>query len=77
MMSDELGGFSIKAAVGDTLADHQKRLYAQKIAVVNNSDDHAVYLQPVVELNQVTIKGQTKKQELNEVMKEYRSKGIY
>ena len=76
MMSDELGGFSIKASIGDTLAITRTGYTPQRIAVVNNSD-LIVYLQPVIELNQVTIKSQSKQQELNEVMKEYRSQGIY
>jgi hypothetical protein len=76
MMSDELGGFSIKASVGDTLLISKTGYTPQKLVVLNNSDV-VVYLQPVVELNQVTIKGQSKKQELNEVMKEYRSQGIF
>ncbi|MDO3628488.1 hypothetical protein [Mucilaginibacter sp. BT774] len=76
MMSDELGGFSIKASIGDTLQIAKAGYTPQKIAVVNNSD-LVVYLQPVIELNQVTIKGQSKQQELNEVMKEYRSQGIF
>jgi len=76
MMSDELGGFSIKASIGDTLEITKTGYTPQRIAVVNNSD-LVVYLQPVIELNQVTIKGQSKQQELNEVMKEYRSQGVY
>ena len=76
MMSDELGGFSIKTSIGDTLEVTKTGYTAQRVAVVNNND-LVVYLQPVIELNQVTIKSQSKQQELNEVMKEYRSQGIY
>lgn len=76
MMSDELGGFGIKASIGDTLQITKTGYTPQKIAVVNNND-LVIYLQPVIELNQVTIKSQSKQQELNEVMKEYRSQGIY
>ena len=76
MMSDELGGFSIKAFVGDTLQIIKTGYTPQKIAIVNNND-LVVYLQPVIELNQVTIKSQSKQQELNEVMKEYRSQGVF
>jgi len=76
MMSDELGGFSIKASIGDTLEISKSGYTPQKIAIVN-SNDLVIYLQPVIQLNQVTIKGQTKQQELNEVMEEYRSQGIF
>ena len=76
MMSDELGGFNIKALPGDTLLITKKEYTAQKV-VVSNSNDLAIYLQPVIQLNEVIIKGQTKKQELNEVVITYRSKGLY
>jgi len=76
MMSDELGGFGIKASIGDTLEITKTGYTSQKIAVLNNND-LIIYLQPVIQLNQVTIKSQSKQQELNEVMKEYRSQGIF
>lgn len=76
MMSDELGGFSIKATLGDTLLITKDDYTSQKRFVIN-ADDLAVYLQPVIQLNQVTIKDQTKKQELNEVMRQYRSQGTF
>jgi len=76
MMSDELGGFTIKAAIGDTLLISKNSFTTQK-RVITNGDDIAIYLQPVIELNQVVIKDQTQKQELNDVMKQYRSNGIF
>jgi hypothetical protein len=76
MMSDELGGFGIKTAIGDTLEITKTGYTPQRIAITNN-DDLVVYMQPVVELNQVTIKSQSKQKELSEVMKEYRSQGIF
>jgi hypothetical protein len=76
MMSDELGGFGIKAAPGDTLLVTKNMFTPQKIVVIN-ADDLAIYMQPVRELKEVTIKDQTKKQELNEVMGQYRSQGTF
>src|SRR6201996_7976317 len=76
MMSDELGGFTIKASIGDTLLISKNSFTPQKV-IVTNKEDIAVFLQPIIELNQVTIKDQSKKQELNEVMHQYRSEGIY
>ncbi|MGZ3764091.1 MAG: hypothetical protein ACXVB0_10985 [Mucilaginibacter sp.] len=76
MMSDELGGFNIKASPGDTLLITKYGYTPQKVLIVN-SYELAINMQPVVQLNEVTIKGQTKKQELNQVMKEYRSQGIF
>jgi len=76
MMTDELGGFSIKASIGDTLLITKTSFTPQRV-VVANKEDIAVFMQPVIELNQVTIKDQSKKQELNEVMHQYRSEGIF
>lgn len=76
MMSDELGGFSIKASIGDTLLVTKTSYTPQKNVILNNSD-LVIYMQPVIELNQVTINEKSQKQELNEVMKGYRSQGIY
>jgi hypothetical protein len=76
MMSDDLGMFSIVTAIGDTLLITKKEYTPVKVTVISK-DDLSLYLQPVVELNQVTIKGETKKQELNDVMKQYGSQGIF
>lgn len=75
-MSDDLGWFSIKAAVGDTLLFSKMNFTDQRV-VITAKGDIPVYMQPVIQLDQVTIKGQTKKQELKEVMGDYRKQGIY
>jgi len=76
MMSDELGGFAIKASIGDTLLITKNNYTPQKI-VVANASDLIIYMQPVIQLNEVVIKDQSQKQELSNVMKEYHSQGIY
>jgi hypothetical protein len=76
MMSDELGWFTIKAAVGDTLLFTKVDYTDQKIVVLNTSD-MPVYMQPIIKLNTVTIQGQTKKQELNDVMNDYKKQGTF
>jgi len=76
MMSDELGGFTIKAAKGDTLI-FNKNGYTPQRQVVTGPGDLVIYMQPVVVLPQVTIKGESTKQELNDVTNVYRSKGLY
>src|ERR1700744_6230526 len=76
MMSDELGGFTIKAAKGDTLI-FNKNGYTPQKQVVMGPGDLVIYMQPIVVLPQVTIKGESTKQELNDVTNEYRSKGLY
>jgi hypothetical protein len=76
MMSDDVGWFSIKAIVGDTLLFSKADFTEQKI-VITNSSDLPVYMQPVIKLSTVTIQGETKKQELDGIMKDYNRKGIY
>src|ERR1700748_1983724 len=75
-MSDDLGWFSIKAAIGDTILFGKLNFTDQKV-VITSKNDLPVYMQAVIQLQQVTIQGQTKKQELNEVMEGYRKQGIY
>src|ERR1700753_2050236 len=76
MMSDELGGFTIKAAKGDTLIFNKTGYTLQKQVLIISANI-VIYMQPIVVLPQVTIKGESAKQELNDVTNEYRSKGIY
>jgi hypothetical protein len=76
MMSDEIGWFSIKAAIGDTLLVSKADYTDQKIVIINSSDI-PVYMQPVIKLAEVKIQGQTKKQELAEVMADYRKQGTF
>jgi hypothetical protein len=76
MMSDELGWFSIKASVGDTLLFSKYDYTDQKITVISGADI-PVYMQPVVHLAEVQIAGESKKQELRDIMNDYRHKGIY
>lgn len=76
MMSDDLGMFSINTVIGDTLLINKKE-YAPFKVTVDSKADLMIGLQPLLALKEVTITGQTKKQELNDVMKQYNSKGIY
>jgi hypothetical protein len=75
-MSDDLGWFSIKVSVGDTLLFSKENFTPQKIEVLNNSD-MPVYMQPQIVLKEVKITGQTKKQEINEIMGDYRKQGTF
>jgi len=76
MMSDELGWFTVKAMAGDTLLFTKEDFTDQKIVVLNNSD-MPVSMQPIIKLSTVTIQGQTKRQELNDILKDYNRKGVY
>jgi hypothetical protein len=75
-MSDELGGFHIEVAMGDTLV-FKKADYAVETLVVQSRVDLSVYMQPVIQLNEVTIKDVSKQQELNNVLNDYKRTGQY
>jgi hypothetical protein len=76
MMSDDLGGFHIEGSTGDTVL-FKKTDYAAQYMVIANANDVNIYLQPIIMLNQVTIKDQSKKEELNDVLKQYKTVGGY
>lgn len=76
IVTDELGSFTIKAAIGDTL-EFAKNDYTPLKILVNNAADMVVFIQAVVHLKQVDVVGQTKQQEVNSIMDDYRKKGVY
>jgi len=76
VVSDDVGWFSITTAVGDTLLFTKEDYTPQKVVVLNNSD-MPIYLQPIIKLDEVKVLGQTKKQELNEVLGDYRKQGTF
>ena len=74
--SDKLGEFNIGAALGDTLRISMPGFLEQRI-VVSSFKDQIVHLANTIQLSQVTITGQSKKQELDEIKRQYRRKGSY
>lgn len=75
--SNDLGLFQLKATVGDTLVVI-KRDYVDKEIIVLSSRDMIVYLNLSGNtLNQVDIKGQSKKAELDDIKQEFRNKGSF
>jgi len=74
--SNDLGIFSIKANVGDTLLV-TKRNFNDLEVVVRSNKDLVLYLNKGATLNEVVITGQTKKQALEELRKDYRAKGSF
>ncbi len=73
--SDELGNYTIRANIGDTLEFTKPDYTVQKQEYEGFS--MVVYMQPEFKLGEVRITGQTKKQELKEIMGAYRSKGTF
>ncbi|TZF82242.1 hypothetical protein FW774_16280 [Pedobacter sp. BS3] len=76
VLSNDLGVFKIPAIVGDTLRVYKDNFLEAK-AVVQYRIDVIVQLQQSIVLNQVTVKGQTKKQEMEDVLNDYRKKGTF
>ncbi len=74
--SNTLGEFSITANPGDSIHIRKEGYtnYSQKI---NAASDLFIKLQPVIRLTEVTVTSQTKKQEMDEIKKQYRKKGSY
>src|ERR1700743_3739283 len=57
-MSGEGGWFTIKASIGDTLLFTKAEYTDQKVGIINTGD-LPVYLQPVINLAEVKIQGQS------------------
>ncbi|WP_345954459.1 hypothetical protein [Mucilaginibacter sp. PAMB04168] len=76
VFSSDIGTFSIAAALGDTLLFTKAGFTSQKL-VTGIQRDMMVYMVPALKLESVIVKGKTRKQEQQEVMDTYRSKGIY
>ena len=76
VFTDELGNFTIKANIGDTL-EFSKGEYTTIQQPVAGLQDMIVFMMKVTHLSEVTVKGQTKKQEVNSIMDDYRKKGVY
>jgi len=74
--SNDLGIFQIKALVGDTLVTI-KRGFSDQQQVVLSNRDMIIYLDMGNTLDQVNIRGQSKKMELDELKQDYRDKGSF
>jgi hypothetical protein len=74
--SNDLGAFTIKAAIGDTLKIF-KRDYTDYFFTVADQKDAVIQLSPVIQLNEVKIVEKSKKQELGDAMRQYRGQGSF
>lgn len=75
--SNDLGFFQLKAKVGDTLLITKRNLTDQRI-IIKGTQDILIYLvRESTMLNEVTIVGNTKKQDLAEIKREFQNKGVY
>ncbi|MFC1223983.1 hypothetical protein ACFE6N_09255 [Pedobacter sp. BG31] len=75
--SNDIGMFQLNARVGDTLFIRKKNLNDQKV-VVKTADDLVVFLvRGSTMLAEVTVKGQTKKQEMEEIKRDLKHNGSF
>lgn len=75
--SNDIGMFQLKAKIGDTLLVIKRDLTDQRVAV-NSEKDLVVYLvRGSTTLADVTIRGNTKKEDLDEIKREFKNKGVY
>ncbi len=74
--SDDMGVFQINCSIGDSILFRQKDYADQKIGIITQNT-LMVNLNTNIRLSEVEIKGTTKKQELQQVMGEYNSQGVY
>lgn len=75
--SNDMGMFQLKAKVGDTLYIAKRNLVDQQV-VVKGEQDLIIYLiRATTTLDEVTIRGNTKQQDLAEIKQEFKNKGVY
>ncbi len=75
--SNDIGMFQLKTRIGDTLLVTKKNLTDQKV-VVGSADDLVIYLvRGSTMLEEVTVKGQTKKQEMESIKRDFRRNGSF
>ncbi|QPH38446.1 hypothetical protein [Pedobacter endophyticus] len=75
--SNDLGMFQLKAKIGDTLYVNKRDLLDQQIVVRSNQDLIIYLVRNSTMLDEVTIRGNTKKQDLAEIKQEFKNKGVY
>ena len=74
--SNDLGLFQIRTVVGDTLLVI-KTNYSDAETAVSSSKDILIYLVGSRMLKEVNISGQTRKQELDDLKRDYKNKGSF
>ncbi len=74
--SNNVGVFSIQAAKGDTLL-FQKSEFSSQTFVISGPYDINIYMQPIIVLQDVTIREKTRRQELEETQDQYRKQGVF
>lgn len=76
ILSDEWGNFSISANIGDTLL-FKKEGFQEFEKIIRDQQNLIIYLEASILLEEVVVKQKTTKQEQQEILDGYRSKGVY
>lgn len=76
ILTNTMGIFSIKGNEGDTLII-TKSGYNEIKTILNGSADIIIRLKPSFQLQEVNVYGQSKKDQLDDVMNDFRKKGNY
>ncbi len=76
ILTNTMGVFSIKGREGDTLRIY-KSDYKEAITVLRGVEDVIIRLHPAFLLKEVNVYGQSKKDQLEDVMDDFRKKGNY
>ncbi|MDF2430978.1 MAG: hypothetical protein JWP44_609 [Mucilaginibacter sp.] len=74
--SNIYGVFNIPASAGDTLTFIDNR-FQSSYFIVTDFTDKVIYLDPVIELNEVVIKENSMRADFKEVQRGYRSKSVF
>ncbi len=74
--SNDIGIFTVKASVGDTLLIIKRGFNDQEV-VVKSSSDLIIYLNRGISLKTVEIKGESKKQSLDAIRRDFKNKGSF
>ncbi|GGI22699.1 hypothetical protein [Pedobacter mendelii] len=75
--SNDLGMFQLKATIGDTLLIGKTYLNDQRILVLGRQDILIYMIRGSTTLDEVTILGSTKKQDLADIKRDFQSKGVF
>lgn len=75
--TSDLGLFELKSKVGDTLLIVKRDYPDTEVPVLTNRDFVAYLSNDVTTLNEVSIFGSTKKQDLKDIQRDFRNKGVF
>lgn len=75
--SDDLGLFNIKAKIGDTLLIEKRNFVSQQVIVNGTKDILVQLIRASTTLEEITIKGKTKIEDLQQIRKAFKHQGSF